>query len=176
MDHQAFAQLLGNYGEFLGSIGVIATLIYLAIQIRQNTSVAQASTRQAIAESGQALTRDFLDSREMAEIFVRHLGGERLAAVDRLRLNGRCYRDMRHWENIRYQLRQGLLATDEWSGFRNNLAALFQVQAYREHWQAEAALYGDAFRREVDSIRSESGIDEVGRGIAMRFRDESVDD
>ena len=28
---------LGALGEFLGSIGVIATLIYLAIQIRQNT-------------------------------------------------------------------------------------------------------------------------------------------
>ena len=28
---------LGAMAEFLGSIGVIATLIYLAIQIRQNT-------------------------------------------------------------------------------------------------------------------------------------------
>jgi hypothetical protein len=29
MDHQAFAQLLGNYGEFLGSIAVVVTPIYL---------------------------------------------------------------------------------------------------------------------------------------------------
>jgi len=36
MDHQAFAQLLGNYGEFFGSIAVFATLAYLAIQVRQN--------------------------------------------------------------------------------------------------------------------------------------------
>ncbi len=28
---------LGNLGEFLGSIGVIVSLIYLALQIRQNT-------------------------------------------------------------------------------------------------------------------------------------------
>jgi hypothetical protein len=28
---------LGNLGDFLGGIAVIATLIYLAIQIRQNT-------------------------------------------------------------------------------------------------------------------------------------------
>ena len=25
MDHQAFAELLGNYGEFVGSIAVLAT-------------------------------------------------------------------------------------------------------------------------------------------------------
>ena len=37
MEHQAFAQMLGNYGEFIGAIGVVVTLGYLAIQIRQNT-------------------------------------------------------------------------------------------------------------------------------------------
>ena len=34
MDHQAFAQLLGNYGEFVGAVAVVATLIYLALQVR----------------------------------------------------------------------------------------------------------------------------------------------
>ena len=38
MDQQALAQLLGNYGEFLGSIAVVLTLIYVAIQIRQTKS------------------------------------------------------------------------------------------------------------------------------------------
>ena len=31
MDHQAFAQLLGSYGEFVGAIAVVATLMYLAV-------------------------------------------------------------------------------------------------------------------------------------------------
>ena len=37
MDHLTFAQLLGNYGEFLGAIAVVVTLGYLGVQIRQNT-------------------------------------------------------------------------------------------------------------------------------------------
>ena len=37
MDHQAFAELLGNYGEFVGAIAVVVTLGYLAVQIRENT-------------------------------------------------------------------------------------------------------------------------------------------
>ena len=36
MDHQAFAQLLGNYGEFVGAITVVATLIFVGIQVRQS--------------------------------------------------------------------------------------------------------------------------------------------
>jgi hypothetical protein len=34
VDHQTFAQLLGNYGEFVGAVAVVATLFYLAVQVR----------------------------------------------------------------------------------------------------------------------------------------------
>ena len=36
MDHQELAQLLGNYGEFVGAITVVATLIFVGIQVRQS--------------------------------------------------------------------------------------------------------------------------------------------
>ncbi len=36
MDHLTFAQLLGNYGEFIGSIAVLTTLAYLATQVRNS--------------------------------------------------------------------------------------------------------------------------------------------
>ncbi len=32
MDHQAIAQLLGNYAEFGGAIAVVTTLAYLAVR------------------------------------------------------------------------------------------------------------------------------------------------
>jgi hypothetical protein len=35
---------LGALGEFVGSIGVIATLVYLAIQIRQNSRTLQSTS------------------------------------------------------------------------------------------------------------------------------------
>ena len=45
MDHQAFAQLLGNYGEFVGAIAVVATLVYLAVQVRHGKEATEANTR-----------------------------------------------------------------------------------------------------------------------------------
>jgi len=39
MDHLTFAQLLGNYGEFVGAIAVVATLDYLARQVQQNSKL-----------------------------------------------------------------------------------------------------------------------------------------
>ena len=45
------AQLMGNFGEFFGAIAVVATLAYLAVQIKQNTKVARSTVRQSITDS-----------------------------------------------------------------------------------------------------------------------------
>jgi len=54
MDHQAFAQLLGNYGEFLGAIAVVITLAYLAVQIRHSKIALDANTRSVQAQIVQS--------------------------------------------------------------------------------------------------------------------------
>jgi hypothetical protein len=51
------AQLLGNIGEFVGAFVVVATHIYLAVQIRQNSSQIALNSHQIATEryAGQAL-------------------------------------------------------------------------------------------------------------------------
>ncbi len=160
---------IGAVSEVIAAVAVVISLVYLAAQVRQANKIARATTRNAIAESAQALTRDIIDDREMAEIFVKHLNGEKLDAVEALRMAGRCYRDMRHWENIYYQVREGLLTAEEWSGFRKNLAALFAVEAYREYWEHEAELYSEAFQEQIESIIPESPGVQTRLRFAERF-------
>lgn len=53
MDHQTFAQLLGNYGEFVGAIAVVVTLAYLAAQIRQNSRVIRDNRNAVTAQASR---------------------------------------------------------------------------------------------------------------------------
>ncbi len=39
---------LGNLGEFVGGLAVVVTLIYLAVQVRQNTAALRTASRQEI--------------------------------------------------------------------------------------------------------------------------------
>jgi len=39
---------LGNIGEFVAAVSVVVSLIYLAVQIRQNTRSVRASTYQVV--------------------------------------------------------------------------------------------------------------------------------
>jgi len=78
MDHQAFAQLLGNYGEFVGAIAVVATLVYLAFQIRQNTkqlSLNEEASRVAVANASATAfrveRRSAYESAELADLWLK---------------------------------------------------------------------------------------------------------
>jgi len=54
---------LGNIGEFVAAILVFVSLLYLAIQIRQNTKSVRTSTYQAVLESSHRVNELFADPR-----------------------------------------------------------------------------------------------------------------
>ena len=70
----------GAIGEILGAIGVIATLIYLAKQIRTNTKTTQGATANAILRDARELLRVPFSDRESADLFLR--GMENFDSLD----------------------------------------------------------------------------------------------
>ena len=54
-------EALSAIGEIVGAGAVLITLIYLAVQMRQNTASVQASIRQAILQEDQALVYRMFD-------------------------------------------------------------------------------------------------------------------
>lgn len=63
MNLMDMSQMLGNFGEFFGAIAVVATLFYLAVQVRHGRDATEANTRETRAATTQAT----LDS----EMFVQ---------------------------------------------------------------------------------------------------------
>jgi hypothetical protein len=62
-------EALGNIGDFVGGVGVIVTLLYLASQIRQNTRALDVTSRQDVADRLSRNNRLQLDPR-LARAFV----------------------------------------------------------------------------------------------------------
>ena len=67
---------LGNVGEFIAALGVVISLLYLAFQIRQNTSQINQNTKAA-----QATAFDSSITNAMAAIFHTTVSG---TATDQL--------------------------------------------------------------------------------------------
>ena len=48
------SQILGNYGEFVGAIAIVITLVYLSLQLRQNTASVRSAAFQTWVEATNA--------------------------------------------------------------------------------------------------------------------------
>lgn len=65
------SEVLGNIGEFVGSIAVLVTLIYLALQVRQNTLQMKASSHQAISDSLNHINILFAENSAVSQIWLK---------------------------------------------------------------------------------------------------------
>jgi hypothetical protein len=63
---------LGNIGDFVGGIGVVITLGYLAVQIRHNTRAVRTASRQHVVDSYRTINRLLLEP-SVARPFVKGL-------------------------------------------------------------------------------------------------------
>jgi len=115
---------LGAIGEFLGAIGVIVTLIYLSIQIRQNTHAMDEGRKLALAQTYQ-MRSDALQqmtvtaaTTEIGTIIAKlnEMGYplditalDRLTAEERGRFRLWQIAQQTHWDNMHFQYLQGYL-------------------------------------------------------------------
>lgn len=150
-------EAISAIGEIVGATAVVVSLLYLAVQVRQNTKVARAATRTALARDQQAAASDLVTGDDMARIFHAHINGEDVEPHQMIRLQARAYRDFRFWDNAHYQFREGMLSAEEWNGIRENLKQLLlYVKAYRTYWDGERTSYSTRFQEEVDRMLTEA--------------------
>ncbi len=95
---------LGALGEFLGSIGVIATLIYLAVQIRANTNSTKAETFQRLTNEVTNWNTTLVLEPKLIE-FVLDIANLNpgLTPVEQIRLEAFAMTIFRQWDNVIYQ-------------------------------------------------------------------------
>ena len=158
---------LGALGEFLGAIGVIATLAYLAIQIRQNTRSLNASQRLALAQTYQ-MRSDGLQNM-LVHAASSTIGGiiykataagypDDIAALDTLtaeewsRFRQWHIAQQAHWDNMHFQYQQGFLDEEYYQD-----EFVKRVQRLWPAWQAMRLTGGrrsfvDELRR-IDALR-----------------------
>ena len=106
---------LAAIAEALGAAAVLASLIYLATQVRQNTQMIKSSIRQQITTCGQDVVFKSID---LADVLAKAANGETLTAGEQIQLNQLHRAGFRGFEDFAYQHEHGLLDPSESSGKR----------------------------------------------------------
>jgi hypothetical protein len=167
-------EAIGAIAELLGGIGVIASLVYLATQIRQSREQMSASTRAIQGATNQQFERDVYD------IILRDLtvpglqqaidqgmrDFDSLIDEDRFRFIRWAVVRMRAWDNAYYQFRMGMLDEERWAISRRDLALFLRGPGVVQWWQAHPSTLSPEFVALVEEIlnhQPEAASSETGR-------------
>ncbi len=115
-------QNLGNLGEFVGALGVVFSMVYLAKEMQQNTtSVRAASFNSMVQNSIRLLEHTFRDS-EFADFLHRaQTDPGSLSPAEQMRWDAYMTSVYRHFGNLVYQFRVGALDQQMWEAYDRTL-------------------------------------------------------
>lgn len=149
-------QDLGNLGEFVGAIGVVVSLVYLARQLSHNTaSVRAASFNSMVQNSISLLEHAFRDSEFAAFLDRAEADPERLTPAERVRWDAYMTAAYRHFGNLVYASRVGTLDRQMWDSYR----ATLKDHLCNVHWAAwydqHRHLFSTSLSQLVDELLTE---------------------
>ncbi len=146
-------EAIGAAGEVVGAAAVIASLVYLAVQIRQNTrSIRRASGRQTGEKNAVAL-RALADYSEMFS--GDFMGLDQFASLDpaqRTRFDMIFGMWMQAIEQTFADVREGIVEPEYAVPYRDYLRDLFSCPGGLQWWSERRAWFSASFQGEVDKL------------------------
>lgn len=144
---------LGALGEFVGAFAVVATLVYLAVQIRQTNKIQKTLTRQNYTDAAQRRIELVFKYPEIRDGTLKHIQGGQLQDDELLLMRSVARYRLRGYENDFYQYRNGLLDEDEFVAVRREIGLAFNSGVLQEEdWAANRSTMTSQFATEVDRI------------------------
>jgi hypothetical protein len=147
-------EALGAIAELLGAIGVIASLGYLAVQVRQNTRSVRAASYQSWFASYDSLS-DLLIGDPKLDALLRRATTEpeALTPDERRRFLGVLRRGFRQFESLYYQYQEGMIDRDLFESWVKVYARSAQGPLFAEFWEADQSIFSGAFRTFIARTR-----------------------
>lgn len=144
-----------HVADLVGTGAVVVSLIYVGLQVRQNTAAIQTSTSQEVYQQHQEQSLLLMESSEMAEIVVRaRLSPAELSAADSLRYDRYLNLRLNLHEAVYTNALQGTIEPDMAAGWLDGLGDMQCQPGMSEYWTRNRDGYHTAFRMAVDSARA----------------------
>ena len=144
---------LAAWGEFLGGIAVVVSLVYLASQIRQNSRLLRVSATAAVFDSDHSIQTTMLHDPLLARLWSTNTATfKSLPEADSFRLTQFfgiqatiCYRNY-------YLARDGVLREAVWTSEKGGFSLLLRHAWVQHCWSEMRSAFSDEFGEFVDGL------------------------
>ena len=143
---------LGSLGEFISSIVVVVTLVYLAFQLRQNTRSTRSQSRYFVLEALNADLKELTEPTffEKAQRAFGEDATPQEILAHSMHINGW----LSHLEMLYLEIRDGTLPQEFEDTLRWRLSALFVTAEARarDYWKTWQGYFTSGFQQYVDEL------------------------
>jgi len=139
--------------QLVGSIAVVLSVLYLALQVHRSTRVAKLATQDAAATALREVTAPFMENAELERIW--RLGLEDIGALsveERARFFHAAYQFLKAFETIHFHYVYGSMDKQLWEGWQGLLRHYIAAPGMAQYWNLRPEVFSERFRNFVNSL------------------------
>ena len=149
---------LNDWLQVVGLFGVIASLIFVGMQMKQDREIALSAATQARTETTIQNIMGLMSNPYYLSAVDKYLGGEpdRVTPVERFVVDRLGSTVLFNFENVHFQYQQGFIPPDRWSASRETLKSLLQSPyGPRQFYETDPNSWRRPFQLVVDELLAE---------------------
>ena len=144
-------EAVGAISQIVGTVLVGITLIYLAIQLRQNTSALKSSTFLAISALMGSTMEIWATHPDLTPLLIKAQAGlDKLSPDERARFGFVMMMAYRRVETVVVQRHLGSIDPELTEGFERSALSVLHSKGVRQWWDASKDAFSNVFAAWVD--------------------------
>lgn len=156
--------MVAAIAELLGALGVIASLMYLATQVRSSALQAKHAAAQSVLNQVQSVAGSLAANPQLADVYARGLRGlEHLKGDgELLQFSGCVLSAFRPYEELYYYHQAGVIDDWTWRSVEALLGAQASSLGFGQWWQLRRSFFSPEFQAYLSTTISGEGRDVLG--------------
>jgi hypothetical protein len=140
--------------ELLAAIGVIASLVYLAGQVRSSGRQARQAAIQSVVNQMNTVWTSMSATREHAGVWVEGSKGvdALVDEIDQVRFSALMLSIMRPYEEIFYYRGDGLVDDWTWEAIKEQCHALMGSPGFADWWELRGNWFSSDFQLHIQQV------------------------
>jgi hypothetical protein len=148
---------IGALSEVIGAMAVVVTLLYLAIQLKQNRRDVQSNNFHQISISFNDLNRQIAGDPELSRIYsIGFTDYESLSSLEKTQFELIFFTALRVYDSLYYQVKRGTGDLDLWEAELETLRWFCSTPGGRKCWEQLTLRVSKSFTHLINDLMAES--------------------
>jgi len=140
-----------DIAELIGIVAIVASLIFVGLQLKQSQEIAISSQYQARLDSIIAVKGNLLQSDSLIDVTRKVENGEPLGQMDILVLELAVGQAFDLWETNHFQYVGGFISEEHWQGVLREIDMSLGNLYVPEFWASNRLSYRESFAEIIDT-------------------------